>query len=110
MVDSAASDQASEPLDPSAEELYWQRAFITEPYYNKDLTYDDYGPAYRAGIKDRMSNGTRSWDEAENSLQTEWERSKGASRLSWEDAQHATRAAWYRTDNALSGSDLFGIN
>jgi hypothetical protein len=92
-------------------ELYWQRAFITEPYYDPDLNYDDYAPAYRAGIVDRLGQN-RSWDEAESDLQTLWNRFKGASRLSWDEARQAMQAAWYHTNNALAqqNQNLYGLH
>lgn len=105
----AANDQTGEVLIQSDDE-YWQRAFITEPYYNKELIYDDYGPAYRAGYTDRLDNASSSWDIAESTLQSAWDSNKGASRLDWDEARHPMRAAWYRADNGLTGSGPFGIN
>ncbi len=108
---SASEAPNSTELDSTADETYWQRAFITEPYFKQDLTYDDYGPAYRAGIAERLNNRDRNWAEAEDSLRTEWERSKGASSLNWEDARDATHAAWHRADNALAGpEELFEVH
>ena len=87
----AAGSVAATPLidgvDPVEEDLYWQRTFITEPYYNSALDYDDYAPAYRIGMMDRLNNKERSWEESEVALQSEWERSKGTSRLGWDDAK-----------------------
>jgi hypothetical protein len=96
-------------LDTRADELYWQRAFITEPYYDSNLNYDDYAPAYRAGIVDRL-NHTRSWDDAEVNLQALWNRYKGTSRLSWDEAKQAMRAAWYRTDKLMTEVNPYGMH
>ena len=97
--------------EPSDEELYWQRAFITEPYYNSELNYDDYAPAYRAGYTHRQGNRHATWEESEAILQSEWERSKGASRLGWEEAIHPARAAWQRVENLNAGGDpYFGVD
>lgn len=103
------AQQTPTQLDANADELYWQRAFITEPYYDSSLSYDDYAPAYRAGIVDRL-NHNRSWDDAESDLRTLWNRYKGASRLNWENAKQAMQAAWYRTDYALTHPDLFTLH
>jgi hypothetical protein len=105
------AQQAESPHDPSVYELYWQRAFITEPYYDSNLCYDDYAPAYRAGIVDRL-NHNRSWDDAEGILQTLWNRHKGTSRLSWYEARQAMEAAWLHTDNALKqpNTDSYGLH
>ena len=110
VVEASDPTRMREPLDPTAEDLYWQRAYITEPYYNSELSYDDYAPAYRAGFMHRQNNA-RSWEEVEGELQSEWERNKGASRLDRDDALHPMRAAWYRADSTLSGGDpYFGVN
>jgi len=99
-------------LDPEAEDLYWQRAFITEPYYDGERSYEDYGPAYRLGYTHRQHQQYRSWEEAETALQSEWERDRGTSRLSWEDARDPIRAAWHRADHALDneGDPYFGVS
>jgi len=101
--------QTPTPLESDEYERYWQRAFITEPYYDSNYSYDDYAPAYRAGIVDRLNNN-RSWDVAESDMQTLWNRYKGASRLSWNEARQAMQAAWLRTDNALTQPDSYGLH
>jgi hypothetical protein len=95
IVDAVVAQGVGEALDPTAEDAYWQRAFITEPYFNRDYTYDDYGPAYRLGYNNRGTYIGNSWDEVEPALKTEWERTKGASRLTWEEAREAGQSAWH---------------
>ncbi|HEY2346405.1 MAG TPA: hypothetical protein VGH80_11040 [Xanthomonadaceae bacterium] len=99
------------PVDPVAEDLYWQRAFITEPYYDSELSYDDYAPAYRVGIAHRLGDQSeRSWDEVEAEVQALWRHRKGISRLYWEQAKEPIRAAWHRVDHALKPQDpYFGV-
>ncbi|MEO7477816.1 MAG: hypothetical protein ABIT64_01110 [Lysobacteraceae bacterium] len=103
------AQQANPSPNLSADELYWQRAFITEPYYDRKLSYEDYAPAYRAGIVDRLNNN-RSWEDASNNLHAMWNRNKGASRLSWDEARQAMRAAWYRTDSELTQTSPYGLH
>lgn len=91
------------PIDPVAEDLYWQRAFITEPYYDPSLSYDDYGPAYRIGIAHRLGEGPRlSWEESEAGMESLWQHRKGISQLSWDQARAPIEAAWQRVDHLLS--------
>jgi len=90
-----------EAVDPTAEDAYWQRAFITEPYFNRDYSYDDYGPAYRMGYMNRSTYTDRSWDEVEPALKTEWERTRGASRLTWEEARDASQSAWHHAGSSI---------
>jgi len=94
IIDAVAGRGVGEAVDPTAEDAYWQRAFITEPYFNPDYSYDDYGPAYRMGYMSRSTYADRSWDEIEPTLKTEWERTKGVSRLTWEEARDAGQSAW----------------
>ena len=94
IVDAVVAQNGGGALDPIAEDAYWQRAFITEPYFNRDYSYDDYGPAYRMGYMIRGSHPDRSWDEVEPALMNVWETSKGESRLTWEEAREAGQSAW----------------
>ena len=99
IVDAVAG--LGEAVDPTAEDAYWQRAFITEPYFNRDYSYDDYGPAYRMGYLNRSNYPDRSWEEVEPALKTEWERTKGASRLTWEEARDAGQSAWQHAGSSI---------
>ncbi len=110
VVDGVTGDRVV-AVDATDDDVHWQRAFITEPYYNSELIYDDYAPAYRAGYTDRRNNAKRTWEESETILQSEWERTKGASRLTWEEARDPIHAAWHHADSSLSTADpYFGVN
>ena len=101
IIDAVVAQGVGEALDPTAEDAYWQRAFITEPYFNRDYTYDDYGPAYRLGYNNRGTYIGNSWDEVEPALKTEWERTKGTSRLTWEEAREAGQSAWHHAGSSI---------
>jgi hypothetical protein len=107
MMPKIGEDRFGVRIDPAAEDLYWQRAFITEPYFNSEFVYDDYGPAYRAGYLQRQLRAQQTWEESEASLQPVWESTQGASRLSWDEARLAMRAAWYHADSVLSEEDPY---
>jgi len=100
-----AGHAAGEAVNPSVEDIYWRQAHIREPYYRKDFTYDDYGPAYRTGYEgaSRYHGQNRRFDDVEPELRGDYQRLKGKSRLAWEDAKAATRAAWDRVERALPG-------
>jgi hypothetical protein len=100
-----AGHAAGEAVNPSVEDIYWRQAHIREPYYRKDFTYDDYGPAYRTGYEGagRYSGQNRRFDDVEPELRGDYQRLKGKSRLAWEDAKAAARAAWDRVERALPG-------
>ncbi|MDO9405781.1 MAG: hypothetical protein Q7T87_17250 [Polaromonas sp.] len=92
-----AGSAAGEAINPSAEEDYWRGAYVNEPYYDAAHNFDDYGPAYRAGIEARRQQSGE-FDAIEPVLQQRWESMRGESRLGWEHARHASRAAWNRLD------------
>lgn len=100
IVGAAAGHGVGEAANPTEEDAYWQRAFITEPYHNRNYSYDDYGPAYRMGYMHRGTYADRSWDEVEPALKAEWERTKGASRLTWEEARDAGQSAWHHAGSS----------
>ncbi|HTA64310.1 MAG TPA: hypothetical protein VK753_02290 [Xanthomonadaceae bacterium] len=93
MVGAAAGHSAGEAINPSAEETFWRGAYIKEPYYDKNYSYEDYAPAYRSSFLHRKNATGRTWDQAEPELKAEWESNKDA-RLRWFQVRNASRAAW----------------
>ena len=95
----------AEAFNPSVEDIYWRQAHIRQPYYRKEFTYDDYGPAYRAGWEgaSRYLRRTRSFDDVECVLRSDYARIRGRSRFAWDDAKQAARAAWDRVERAMPG-------
>lgn len=100
-----AGKGVAEAVDPTAEEAYWNDRFQAEPYYERDLTYNDYGPAYRTGFTGYTNYGLngRDFDSAQADLQRDYEKERGSSRLDWEKAKAASRAAWDRVERKLPG-------
>lgn len=101
VVGGLAGKGVAEAIDPTAEEAYWRDRFQSESYYDRDLTYDDYSPAYRAGYIGRGTYAGRDFDNAEADLRRDYEKDRGSSRLEWDRAKNATRAAWDRVDQNL---------
>jgi hypothetical protein len=90
------TEYAALPLiNPMAEEAYWREAYRREPYYRDDLTYEDYGPAYRVGYTGPVRRQGE-FEQLEGELKRDFDQVRGRSRLRWEDAREATRAAWRR--------------
>ena len=90
-----------EAVNPTAEEAYWRGAYINEPYYDSNYTFDDYAAAYRrAGLVRRKGAADLTWEQAESDLKTDWMRNKNTSRLRWDQASVASRAAWDRVGPA----------
>ena len=82
-------------INPTAEDAFWRNAFRQEPYYQAQLGYDDYSPAYRVGYTGPLRR-IGSFTSLEADLRQDWERVKGRSRLDWPQARQAAQAAWQR--------------
>jgi len=103
VIGGLAGKAVAEHFDPTAEEAYWRDAYAREPYYQSDMTYDDYDPAYRLGWESRGRYAGRRFEEVETDLGRDYESRRGKSRLSWDKARHATRSAWDRVERAMPG-------
>jgi hypothetical protein len=91
----------AELIDPTLEDAYWRSNYQTRPYVVGDMSYDDYGPAYRYGVASYAAAPGLNFDEAEPRLADGWEGARGDSRLAWDDARHATRDAWDRVHDTV---------
>ncbi len=91
----------SEAADPRGDLGHFQQVFRTTPYYVKDMTWDDYMPAYRYGLDTYATHGGQPFGQAEPMLAQDWPRAQGVSRLSWEQAQPAVAHAWRELDENL---------
>jgi hypothetical protein len=98
-VGGAGGHAAGEKVNPTVEEGYWRDNYTARPYYSRDFTFDDYRPAYRAGVDSWSENTGRRFDDVATDLERNWDRMKGESRLRWEQAKDAARDAWDRLDN-----------
>lgn len=80
---------------------YWRKHYRSLPYYEQNLSYEDYQPAFRTGYEGYahyFSTG-RSYAELEPELRREYEnRYAGTGELSWERAKYAVRDAWHRAE------------
>lgn len=100
-----AGSSISEDIDPETEDEFWEENYRNEPYYDDVYTYQDYGPAYRAGYSARAAGESRTFEEAEPGLRRAWENSDDQSGLTWDRAKDASRAAWDRVERARPGEE-----
>lgn len=96
VVGGLAGKAVAEHYDPTLEDAYWREQHVKEPYYERDMSYDDYSPAYRYGGENRSKYADRSYDDVEAELGQDWDNNRGSSRLDWEQASPAVRASWGR--------------
>jgi hypothetical protein len=93
--DFGAGPATLKPVDARKEDAYWQRWYRRERYFQPDLDYEDYAPAYCVGYIGYAQYGG-AFADAEPWLCSNWLRIKGDSRLGLEDAKLAMRSAWDR--------------
>lgn len=104
VVGGLAGKATAEAIDPTLEDAYWSKQYVSEPYYEPGLNYQDYAPAYRTGYESRARvEGVRTFDEVEHDLEADYNRRRGSSRLGWDKGRDAAKAAWHRVERAIPG-------
>ena len=96
-----AGKAIAENIDPTVETAYWRENYVSRPYYAKEYTFDDYGPAYQYGYEAYSKYPGKKFDDIESELSRDWQRTKGKSRLAWEHAKDATRDSFQRVSDTI---------
>ncbi|WP_353099424.1 hypothetical protein [Stenotrophomonas lactitubi] len=78
---------------------YWRDRYTSEPYYDNQLFFDDYEPAYQIGHTARAQDMIRAYEEIEGELESRWANERGKSRLEWAQARSAVRRGWEEAVN-----------
>jgi hypothetical protein len=86
----------AEQIDPTVIDDHWRDRYQDEPYYQADMTYDDYAPAYYFGAASRLAYPDEDFEDTESRLASQYDAVRGDSRLDWEHARPAARAEWSR--------------
>lgn len=89
-----AGKAVAEQIDPTVVDTHWRGRYTREPYYEADMTYDDYAPGFRLGADARARYADKTFDDVESSLGRDYEQVRGKSRLEWAKAKRAARASW----------------
>ena len=86
---------------------YWREQYKNEPYYSQGEKFEQYEPAYRAGIEGRQQYAGQRFDEVESNLRNDYEAHMGSGTMTWDNkARQACRAAWDHADQSMSsGTD-----
>lgn len=91
-----AGKGVAESIDPTKEVEYWRSEYPERSYYSDDFSFEDYEPAYRAGIDVYEIDRQATWNENEVAARARWEDEGGHSRMSWEQARIAAEDAYSR--------------
>lgn len=84
----------AESVDPTVETAYWRDHYQDRDYYDSQLDYSEYEPAYRFAAENYRAD--RKWNECEGDLRKRWEAEHPQSKLSWDNAKRAMQDAWTR--------------
>lgn len=84
----------AENIDPTVESAYWRDNYRTRSYYDPDIDYEVYEPAYRTGWEAYDPSAT--FEEREADLRSRWESENRDSGLGWDRAREAMRDSWSR--------------
>src|SRR5437764_3529750 len=84
-----AGKGAAEAVNPTHEELYWRENYASQPWVERNASYEDYHPAFKTGYEGytRHAPTGKTYDQAESELKKDYEKIKGKSRLGWEKAK-----------------------
>ena len=99
-----AGTTIDESIDPAAEEAYWRENYSSRPNVNRELSFNEYRPAYSYGVDAHRRYEGQSFEQAEPELMRDWDRVKGMSSLTWENAKHAVRDAWQRVSDVVESA------
>jgi outer membrane lipoprotein SlyB len=99
----AVGKGAAHAVNHDEEDAYWREHHTSEPYYNPQRTYDDYGPAYRMGWEHRARYDEGGFDQYEPAMGNDWDNFRAQSQLTWAEARHAARAGWERIERKPRG-------
>lgn len=91
-----AGKGVAESYDPTVEVEFWRKEYRTRPYYSEDYSFEDYEPAYRAGVESRDDSATGTWLDAEPRIHESWEKRNRQPKLTWKQAKHAAQDAYNR--------------
>jgi len=94
-----AGNTIAESIDPAAEEAYWRENYSSRPNVNREVSFNEYRPAYSYGVDAHRRYEGQSFEQAEPELMRDWDRVKGMSSLTWENAKHAVRDSWQRVSD-----------
>ncbi|WP_009962663.1 hypothetical protein [Verrucomicrobium spinosum] len=81
-------------IAPEGWEEWWRDAYISEPYLDPSLGFEEYLPAYRLGYETYAWQRGTLFEDIEITLENRWEETRGTSRLPWSVAKEAIKSSW----------------
>jgi hypothetical protein len=96
-----AGKSIAEAYDPTVEVDYWRGEYTNRPYYENSRNFDDYEPAYQAGLEAYDPEEPVDFAVRERTAQDLWE-ARSDSTLAWDKARYAAEDAYMRLRKRLA--------
>jgi len=84
----------TEFIDPTVELAYWESNYHTRDYYDPNLPYEEYEPAYRFAVENYRADCR--FEDCEPDLRGRWRVDNPHSKLSWDHVKRPMQDAWQR--------------
>lgn len=98
-----SGNRIAESIDPAIEIEHWRESFPTRDYYDPNLPFTDFEPAYRLALENFRSDCR--FEDLENVLRSQWNAEQADNRLSWFVAKLAMQDAWHQLKGQSRRSD-----
>ena len=89
----------------SKEEKFWRDQHPKQPYADQKIPFEDYVPAYRAGIEAARKYPGKAFEEIEDDIILGYQRNRIGAALPWDHARHAVHAAWAKVSHDIGPRD-----
>ena len=90
-----AGKSVAENFDPTVEVDFWRNEYTHRPYFESNRNFDEYEPAYQAGLEVYDPLDPTDFAVREASAREYWE-AKSDSTLGWDKARYAAEDAYTR--------------
>ncbi|MEO8438846.1 MAG: hypothetical protein ABI540_01365 [Spartobacteria bacterium] len=98
-------ETATDRIDLTAEEKYWQEHHETQPHASEGTTYEHYAPAYRVGAEAAEKYPGKEFHEIEDDLALDYQKHQIGEALPWDHVRGASKAAWMKVSGLNSPRD-----
>lgn len=95
----------AEAVNPTQEEAYWRENHASQPYADRETSFEHYAPAYRTGYEGVMKHPGESYADIETDLALDYQKHDPNSALPWDRARPAVKAAWDRVSGTTAPRD-----
>ncbi len=106
VVGGLAGKGIAENIDPTVELDYWKNEYRNRDYFDDKRSFDDYAPAYHAGISAYDPTSPEDWNAREALARQQYESSPQNRGMLWDDAKCAAEDAYCRLQQNRPTSDL----